>query len=243
MDHVTVIHHHPWIRRGLEQALTETEFAVSVCSSAEAGIAAVHDRPRTSVLAADGLPGLDRLLTAMGGRELRHVPVALIGDPDTMAQRPQPLPPGVSGFFPEDVEPRALAHAVHTMAAGAAVLPLAMLWCSFMRSPKLGHEEKTPPSLLTLREREILALIGGGLTNVEISGRLGLTTSTVKAYVSNIYFKIGVDNRVRAALFAHGIDLPAPAGYVAAYADTTMPGSAAMVLPPTRGARSGPRIA
>ncbi|MEU7007245.1 response regulator transcription factor [Streptomyces sp. NPDC046332] len=216
MDHVTLIHHHPWIRRGLEQALTETgEFTVTVCSSAEAGTAAVRDRPRTSVLAADQLPGLDLFLTALRGRELRRVPVALIGDPDSMASRPQPLPPGVSGYFPEGVDPRALAHAVHTMAAGAAVLPLAMLWCSFLPGPKLGgREEKPLPAFLTLREREILALIGGGLTNVEISGRLGLTASTVKAYVSNIYCKIGVDNRVRAALFAHGIDLPtAPAAY------------------------------
>ncbi|MFD0368425.1 MULTISPECIES: response regulator transcription factor [unclassified Streptomyces] len=218
MDHVTVIHHHPWIRRGLEQALTEKgEFAVTMCSSAEAGIAAVRDRPRTSVLAAAGLPELDRLLTVLGGRELRCAPVALIGDPDNMAQRPQPLPPGVSGFFPEEVDPRALSHAVHAMAAGAAVLPLAMLWCSFMRGPKPGRKEKPVPAFLTLREREILALIGGGLTNVEISDRLGLTASTVKAYVSNIYCKIGVDNRVRAALFAHGIDLPpAPAVYAPA---------------------------
>ncbi|MER6390564.1 DNA-binding response regulator [Streptomyces sp. NPDC059382] len=213
MDHVTVIHHHPWIRRGLEQALSETGgFAVTVCSSAGAGIAAVCERPRTSVLAAHALPGLDELLIGLRRQKHQDVPVALIGDPISMAQRPEPLPPGVSGFLPEEVDPRALCHAVHTMAAGAAVLPLAMLWCSFMQAPKRSLHERPPSMFLTLREQEILALIGSGLSNLEISDRLGLTVSTVKAYVSNMYCKIGVDNRVRAALFAHGIDFtPVPA--------------------------------
>ncbi|MFF3323465.1 LuxR C-terminal-related transcriptional regulator [Streptomyces sp. NPDC002889] len=202
MAHVTVIHHHPWIRRGLEEALAEAgEFSVTVCSTVEAGIAAVRGRHRTSVLAAHELPSLDQLLSAFREAELRGVPVALIGDPADMLQRPGPLPPGVSGFLPEGAEPRALAHAVHTLAAGAAVLPLTMLWCSVARDPK----EISLPTLLTLREREVLALIGSGLTNQQISDRLGLTAATVKAYVSDVYCKIGVDNRVQAALFAHGI--------------------------------------
>ncbi|RSS37664.1 response regulator transcription factor [Streptomyces sp. WAC08241] len=206
MDHVTVIHHHPWARRGLEQALIASGgFAVTVCASAAAGITAVRERPRTNVLVAYALPALDDLLSGLRQRGHQDVPVALIGDPVTMARCPGPLPPGVSGFLPEEVDPRALCHAVHTMAAGAAVLPLAMLWFSYGQAPGRSLPETSPSAFLTLREREILALIGAGLTNLEISDRLGLTVSTVKAYVSNMYGKIGVDNRVRAALFAHGI--------------------------------------
>ncbi|MEU9856093.1 response regulator transcription factor [Streptomyces sp. NPDC047974] len=129
------------------------------------------------------------------------MPVALIGDVASTEWRAAPLPPGVSGFLPEGADPRALAHAVHTLAAGAAVLPLEMLWCSALP----GVVAAAPQGLLALREKEVLVLIGSGLTNHQIARRLGLTAATVKAYVSGIYAKIGAGNRVQAALFAHGI--------------------------------------
>ncbi len=72
MDHVTVIHHHPWARRGLEQALIASGgFAVTVCASAAVGITAVRERPRTNVLVAYALPALDDLSAACGSGDTR----------------------------------------------------------------------------------------------------------------------------------------------------------------------------
>jgi DNA-binding NarL/FixJ family response regulator len=56
---------------------------------------------------------------------------------------------------------------------------------------------------LTPREREVLALVGCGLSNAEIGARLFLVEGTVKAYVSAVLSRLGVKNRVQAALLAH----------------------------------------
>jgi DNA-binding NarL/FixJ family response regulator len=62
---------------------------------------------------------------------------------------------------------------------------------------------------LTEREREVLALLGAGLSNAEIAKRLHLVEGTVKAYVSAILTRLGLRNRVQAAIVAHEAGLVA----------------------------------
>jgi DNA-binding NarL/FixJ family response regulator len=57
-------------------------------------------------------------------------------------------------------------------------------------------------TVLSDREREVLALIGQGMSNAEIGGTLHLSEATVKGYVSAVLGKIGATNRVQAALVA-----------------------------------------
>ena len=63
-----------------------------------------------------------------------------------------------------------------------------------------------PP--LTKREREVLALLGQGLTNNEIARRLFITESTAKVHVHHILEKLGARTRLQAALFAQGAENP-----------------------------------
>ena len=56
---------------------------------------------------------------------------------------------------------------------------------------------------LTDREREVLALVGAGLSNIEIARRLFLVEGTVKSYLSTIFTRLGVRNRVQAAIIAY----------------------------------------
>jgi DNA-binding NarL/FixJ family response regulator len=58
------------------------------------------------------------------------------------------------------------------------------------------------------REREVLALIGEGLSNADIGRRMHLSTATVKDYVSAVLLRLGVANRVQAAIVAHEVGVP-----------------------------------
>ncbi|NDZ99989.1 response regulator transcription factor, partial [Streptomyces sp. SID10116] len=60
---------------------------------------------------------------------------------------------------------------------------------------------------LTPREREVLGLVGAGLSNPEIAARLHLVEGTVKAYVSAVLDRLGVRNRVQAAIVAYEAEL------------------------------------
>ncbi|QEV60325.1 DNA-binding response regulator [Streptomyces spectabilis] len=153
----------------------------------------------------------------------RHRPAARRGQGQRTAPRPRRVArrgrrhpahrrgraPGVSGYLPEDADVRALAHAVHTLASGAAVLPAAWIHRTGATTPRAEARDAHGGAPLSLREREVLALLGEGLTNQQIGRRLGLSAGTVKSYISAVYAKCGVDNRVQAALFAHGIEVSA----------------------------------
>lgn len=62
---------------------------------------------------------------------------------------------------------------------------------------------KQTAGLLTKREDEVLTLVADGLSNEEIAAHLGLSYETVKEHVQNILRKIGVNNRVKAAVWVH----------------------------------------
>ncbi|MDF2507002.1 MAG: DNA-binding response regulator, partial [Microbacterium sp.] len=70
-----------------------------------------------------------------------------------------------------------------------------------------GAEAREAVAALTDREREVLGLLGAGASNAEIGSRLHLVEGTVKGYVSAILVKLGVRNRVEAAVLAHRADL------------------------------------
>lgn len=76
--------------------------------------------------------------------------------------------------------------------------------------PTARNEQASPLARLTSREREVLSLVAGGADNLQISARLGITERTVKAHVSNLYRKLGVQNRVEMAMLACQMGLARP---------------------------------
>ena len=67
-----------------------------------------------------------------------------------------------------------------------------------------------PPSELSIREREVLALVALGMSNREVAAELYLSVDTVKTYVKRLYTKMGVRNRTQAALRASRYDVQPP---------------------------------
>ncbi|WP_285515584.1 response regulator transcription factor [Streptomyces sp. NBRC 14336] len=184
------------------------EFAVAGHGDVDEVLAWARTGRRSVVLASRTLPGVGRLLSALRSGDEPEVPVALLGEAGAARPSAVGLPPGACGYLPEDADVGALSHAVHTLAAGAAVLPASWVRQAGAAAVRAeARETGAAPPPLSLREREILVLLGQGLTNQQIGKRLSLSAGTVKSYISTVYAKCGVDNRVQAALFAHGIEV------------------------------------
>lgn len=119
---------------------------------------------------------------------------------------------GACGFLLKDSQPEQLVAAVRALAAGATVLaPEAT--SVVLRAGGCGAEPRSAAAdrvkQLSDREQTILKLLGRGLTNGEISKQSFLSESTVKEYVSGILAKLGVANRVQAAVHAQAAGLMA----------------------------------
>ncbi|MCK1819444.1 response regulator transcription factor [Streptomyces sp. XM83C] len=112
---------------------------------------------------------------------------------------------GASGYVLKQIQGSDLVSAVRKVAAGQSLLdPSATARLMDRLRHDQHQEEEQPPVLagLTEREREILALIGDGLTNRQIGQRLYLAEKTVKNHISRLLAKLGVERRVQAAVIA-----------------------------------------
>ncbi|MGX7825445.1 response regulator [Actinokineospora sp. 24-640] len=113
---------------------------------------------------------------------------------------------GASGFLLKDVDPGYLLKAVHDLAAGGVVLDptvAARVIGAVAHGERTAEPARARLASLSEREREVVALIGRGLSNAEIGQELHLSEATVKGYVSAALGKIGASNRVQAALVAY----------------------------------------
>jgi DNA-binding NarL/FixJ family response regulator len=111
---------------------------------------------------------------------------------------------GASGFLLKDATPEQILAAVRVVGSGEALLAPSVarrLIAEFASRAKLT----VPAELdrLTAREREVLLLLAGGLTNAEIAGQLYLAEQTVKSHVSSILLKLGLRDRVQAVILAY----------------------------------------
>jgi DNA-binding NarL/FixJ family response regulator len=115
---------------------------------------------------------------------------------------------GARGYLLKDVDHRALAEAVRTVAGGGALLDPQIMAQLLPRIGLLAPEPAAAPhqreriALLTERERAILAMLAQGRTNQEISKLLSLSVGTVKNHISSILSKLDVRDRTQAALWA-----------------------------------------
>ncbi|MGW6396517.1 response regulator [Streptomyces sp. NPDC055103] len=116
---------------------------------------------------------------------------------------------GASGFLVKDTEPMELLHAVRVVARGDALIAPAVtrrLIAEFAeRAGGAGRQPDPGPRLnaLTEREREVLGLVGAGLSNDEIAGRLVLSPATAKTHVSRIMTKLAVRDRAQLVILAY----------------------------------------
>jgi DNA-binding NarL/FixJ family response regulator len=113
---------------------------------------------------------------------------------------------GAAGYLLKDVSPTGLVHAVRAVAAGESMLPpavVARMVARFGTGPSAPM--RLAPSLAALSEREsaVARLIARGRSNSEIAAELFLSEATVKTYVSRLFTKLDVRDRVQVAVLAY----------------------------------------
>jgi DNA-binding NarL/FixJ family response regulator len=112
---------------------------------------------------------------------------------------------GAAGFLLKNVEPSALIDAVRRVAAGDGVLAPELtrrVLAAFVAAGPAPDPERADLTQLTARERDVLAALGLGLSNLELAERLGISEATAKTHVSRVLAKLGCASRVQAAIIA-----------------------------------------
>ncbi|GAA3529560.1 response regulator transcription factor [Streptomyces osmaniensis] len=121
---------------------------------------------------------------------------------------------GASGFLLKDVTPEHLAAAVRLVSTGDALLAPSITRRLVERfaTDAATQAPAVPADLasLTPREREVLALLGRGLSNTELAARLTLSEATVKSHVARIFAKLSLRDRAQAVVLAYETGLVRP---------------------------------
>ena len=114
---------------------------------------------------------------------------------------------GVSGFILKDATVEDLVNTIRAVARGEHVLPPKMTSSLFSQIAKeavvKGRTVAMDAVRMTAREREVIDLIGEGLSNKEIAGRLNIATHTVKSHVRNVMEKLALHTRLQIAAYSH----------------------------------------
>jgi DNA-binding NarL/FixJ family response regulator len=198
------------VRAGF-QALLDAQDDIDVVGEAADGDEAVvvTRRERPDVVLMDiRMPGTDGLAAtrAIGADPvLDAVRVVILTTFELDEYVFEALRAGASGFLVKDTEPTELLRAVRAVAAGDALLSPSVtrrLIEAFAATPSEAHTD-VDLDLLTNREREVMALVAGGLTNDEIAERLFVSTATAKTHVNRAMTKLGARDRAQLVVFAY----------------------------------------
>lgn len=204
----------PLTRAGIRAILT-TEPDITIIAEAADGHEAValaqQHRPQVAVLDIR-MPKLDGLNAAKEiRRTMPDTAVLILTTFGQEAYIADALAGGASGFLLKTGDPRDIIAGVRAAADGAAFLSpkVARQIISHMNSSRLGRGPAARDRIadLTDREREVLSFLGSGASNAQIAGDLFLTEGTVKGHVSTILGKLGLANRVQAAILAYDAGL------------------------------------
>jgi DNA-binding NarL/FixJ family response regulator len=117
---------------------------------------------------------------------------------------------GASGFLLKDTEPAELLRAVRVVARGDALLSPSITRRLVEEYAARAKAPVVALHALTEREREVLALVGTGLSNDEIAGRLFMSPLTAKSHVSRAMGKLGVRDRAQLVVLAYESGLVRP---------------------------------
>ena len=207
---VLIVDDHPVVRRGL-RAMLEIETWVSDVYEAATVVDAVREVTSrdVDVIAMDvGLPdgdGIEATRRILLSRpDVRVLILTMSEDEQTVTRA---LRAGATGYVLKDTAPDAVVDALRAVAGGGVVLG-PRIGPTMLTSVRRTPADLPPPlDRLTPRERTILARLAQGDSNARIARHLGLGEKTIRNQLSVVFSKLGVVDRVQAALLAHRVGL------------------------------------
>ncbi|MEU8633724.1 response regulator transcription factor [Amycolatopsis sp. NPDC048633] len=213
---VLLVDDEPLIRAGL-RAIIDSEEDLSVLGEAADGaeVPGLVTRLRPDVVlmdvrmpAVDGIRATTHLMSTMDSPP-KVIVVTTFENDDYVYDA---LVAGASGFLLKRARPEEIVAAIRTVLAGESLLfPAAIRRLAAQHAPAPSGDGLTGAGL-TEREREVLRLMAGGLSNVEIAGELYLGIQTVKTHVGNVLAKLGARDRTQAVIRAYDSGFVTPGG-------------------------------
>jgi DNA-binding NarL/FixJ family response regulator len=158
----------------------------------------------------DGIQATGEIARTVG---LHQVRVLILTTYETDAYVFEALEAGASGFLLKDAGPAELLHAIRVVAAGEALLAPRItrrLIAQFTAARTVTKASEDRLAVLTQREREVLALVGQGLSNDEIGAELYLSPATARTHVSHAMGKLGARDRAQLVVIAFQTGLVSP---------------------------------
>jgi DNA-binding NarL/FixJ family response regulator len=209
-----------------DQDLVRGAFALLVRSAAdmtvvgeastgrEAVTLATRERPHVVVMDirmpdVDGIQATRSIVADPALAGVRVLVLTTFGHDDNVVAA---LRAGASGFLAKDAKPAVLLDGIRTVAAGESLLSPSATTLLVRRFLSRPESPARPGDLvgLTAREREVLTLVGGGLTNQEIAAALTISPLTSKTHVSRLLTKLGARDRAQLVIAAYESGLVRP---------------------------------
>ena len=207
---VVVVDDQPLVRMGL-RTLINSEDDLELVGEAEDGHAGLDlvRRVRPDVVLMDirmpRLDGIAALRAVAGDPALAAVRVIMLTTFETDEHVFDALQAGAAGFLIKDAEPTDMLRAVRLAAAGESLLSPSVTRRVIASFTARGPVRRTHDRLgeLTEREREVLALIGEGLSNDEIGTRLVVSPATARTHASRVMTKLAARDRAQLVVIAY----------------------------------------
>ncbi|WP_392544858.1 response regulator [Oryzobacter telluris] len=207
---VVVVDDHPVFREGfaaLLGSIPDVEVLATASSGEEAVAAVEAHRPAVVVMDVQmpGMDGVEATRRIIGAHPETGVVVLTMSEED--ATLLDAVRAGARGYLLKGAEPDEIVRAITTVAAGGVVFGavLATRVVEFMARPRAADTEPFPE--LSAREREVLDLVAGGLTNGQIAARLYLSPKTVRNHVHAVLGKLQAADRTEAVIRARDAGL------------------------------------
>jgi len=198
----------PLVRAGLRMLIEQTP-DIDVAGEAGTGADAVHlvrDADPDVVVMDIRMPGMDGIeatqMITSGDTRARVLMLTTFDDDDCVYGA---LRAGASGFLVKDMALEDILTAIRVVAAGDAIIAPGVtrrLIAQFAGQPRPGREPREL-SGITDREREVLKLVGLGMSNAEIATALYITAGTAKTHVARLLTKLDARDRVQLVITAY----------------------------------------